>query len=245
MSTSSALLRGAFLSLVIATFSNVHLDAQVRSARRAQARSTNQSLPCNDASDNCFFHHTGFFVGQGQTTDVAGNSAMMVATLPFQTQPAIGQKIMWGNNIRAVTLGERGDEPCFVQVQGTESMEEWEDCGGGGPRSTRVASIDGPQALVGIRVCNNNRSGVRGQLVKGIELRWVKRPHEGVYADRISQVDQADQPNCSQWRPWVHCPMGTAAQTLLVHHVRVGGRRGAVGFQSNYSSEMIVCRKTE
>lgn len=222
------------------------------------SRNTPISQMRSCAFDSCF-HHTMFLDVEPQLSDVAGRASDAPTRLPFETQPALNGVINWGNNIKRVKIRERSDEPCHIEVSGTQGDAIWSECGGS-PRSTRTAGIDGASALVGIMICNNKRNNVRGRLVKGVELEWAFRPHETRDEDKMLTRKKFQQLNCSRWRRWVRCPEQTAAQTLLVHHERIGGRDAIVGLQlecypvtpsclakndptwTNYGNPIVSCR---
>lgn len=205
---------------------------------RGQLRTSSNSV-CG--AEQCF-SHTGYLQDAGQASAVAGEVRPTTYRIPFTTQPSpYSSRDSWGNNVRGVSLGERGDEPCSLKVLGTTGTNAWDGCGGNGPRSELTVDIDGAWALVGLRICTNNRDDARGDLVKGIGLRWAKRPHEASPGKRITRTSQRGQPNCSKWGRWVSCPVGKAAQTLIVHHDAMGGRRAAVGLQLECHGVQPVC----
>lgn len=229
------------------------LQAQVRPDVTRQLRGVDQ--PCG--FDECF-HHTMFRDVAPELSPVAGRTSASRDRLSFQTQGSVNGVTTWGNNVRRLTIRERGDEPCHVELQGSQSNATWSECGGN-PGSTRSAGIDAAASLIGLKICNNGRSGERGRLVKGVELEWATRPHEINATRRILQTDVLTQPNCSRWRNWVHCPDATAAQTMIIHHESIGGRRAVVGLQlecypvvpnclpgddpgwANYSGPIVAC----
>jgi hypothetical protein len=216
---------GALLALLPILTVGTALDAQVRPDRSRQMRDP-QPL-CG--YDECF-HHTMFLDQAPQLSPVAGRTSASRDRLSFETQGAMNGVITWGNNVKRITIRERGDEPCHLELLGTEGLSTWSECGGS-LGSTRSAGVDGAFSLVGIKVCNNGRSGERGRLVKGLELEWAVRPHETLASDRVLRTERLMQPNCSRWRTWVHCPAASAAQTVIVHHESIGGRRAIVGLQ--------------
>ena len=199
------------------------------SAQDASWRPRNPSVPRPCAHDSCF-HHTMFLDVEPRLSGVAGRASESPVRLPFESQHPVNGVVHWGNNIKRVKIRERSDEPCHIEVSGTQGDAVWSECGGK-PKSTRTAGVHGENALVGIKICNNGRNDERGRLVKGVDLEWAFRPHETSDEDRMITTDRLRQPNCSKWRPWVRCPDQTAAQTLLVHHERIGGRDAIVGLQ--------------
>jgi hypothetical protein len=200
-------------------------EAQVRADPTRQLRGYEGSC----GHPECF-HHTMYLDVAPQLSAVAGRSSSTRHRLPFQTQGPSNGVTRQGNDILRITIRERGDEPCYLQVTGTEGASIWNECGGN-PGSTRSAGLGRVHSLVGIKICNNGRSGPRGRLVKGVELEWAIRPHEAYATDQVQQREKLVQPNCSRWREWVRCPTASAAQTLVVHHEAIGGRRAIVGLQ--------------
>lgn len=255
MHARSSILRAGALSVLLAG-SGIVVEAQITGGNNRQMRSSLAS-PCGAA--RCL-HHIGYQDVGGHLSPVAGVSRPGPFRIPFTRGTPVFGTVSWGNDIARVELGERGDEPCAITVYGRNGTNRWEACGGGGPRSTRSAGFHGsPSPLIGIQICTNGRNNDRGLLIKGLKLKWSDRPHESAYADRAIFTDEVLQPNCSDWGQWVSCPVGMAAQTLVVHHQAIGGRRGAVGVQlecypvdpvcyqasdpiwATYSSELYPC----
>lgn len=212
------------LTLVLLAFASLLAQAQGTSWRPRTS-----GVPPLCAFQSCF-HHITFRHAEPQYSGVAGRATESPTRLPFGTQSSANGVTGWGNSIRRIRIRERSDEPCHIEVSGSQGNAVWSECGGR-PRSTRTAGVDGHNSLVGIMVCNNDRSDERGRLVKGLELEWAFRPHETRVEDRMLTRDRFQQPNCSRWRRWARCPAQTAAQTLLVHHERIGGREAIVGLQ--------------
>lgn len=201
------------------------LEAQVRRDLSRQLRVEERS-PCGRSS--CLHRIDLDRSAPPQRTGVSGHDMGQERLLSWSgslAQPA-------GSVVSRFELGERGDEPCMVAIRSPwHDNDEWDACGGNGPRTVKSAHPNSNQVLVGVQVCHNDRNDDRGRLVKGVRLEWAHHPGEVASARRGIHRDQIRQPNCRRWQPWVRCPVGTGAPSVVVHHIAIGGRRGAVGLQ--------------
>lgn len=216
------LLRPVTVLAVLALIAPSALDAQVRPDRSRQLRAAS---PCG--APECHYG-TRLLDEPPQTTAIAGVSGEASETLELPGAAPIG--FFSSNAIKRLELGERGDEPCFLSITTGDDTASWSRCGNDAS-TLKVASNDSPDVIIGLQICTNGRNGPRGRLVKGIRVRWARKPHETSASDQDRLEGQIRQPNCSDWGPWVQCPAGTASRGLVLHHDAVGGRRALVGLQ--------------
>jgi hypothetical protein len=188
--------------------------------------------------------HRTYYVDGGSTlSQVAGFATGSGFTLYRTVETTTsGDIYASGPHLTEIIVGERGDEPCYLRIQSDETgdVETWNACGVDGPRSRASVRWWPNDALVGIRVCTNNRDDDRGMLVKGVEVRVARRPHLSG-ADRMMVRESFARSNCRRWRSWVMCPAGTAATTLRGRHIPIGGRRGLVGLQLDCAPVEAAC----
>ena len=217
------------------------LDAQARAPSSRQAREVDPT-PCSTGPD-CV-HHLTYYVDGGSTlTEVAGFATGSGFTLHRTVETTTSWDIYAsGPHLSEIIVGERGDEPCYLRIRSDEvgDVETWNRCGVSGPSSRQSVRWRPDHALVGIRVCTNNRNDDRGMLVKGVEVRVARRPYLSGAA-RMMVRESFARPNCRQWRSWVMCPAGTAATMLRGRHIAIGGRRGLVGLQLDCAPVEAAC----
>lgn len=150
-----------------------------------------------------------------------------------------GQMVYYLDKPVSLILAEKGDEPCafWWKSEGSYNSygnassysENWISCSGSGSR--KVLSWGRANALTAMRICTNNKSNARGQLVKGIEVQLSRRetpngPLEVVDTKRIRRA------NCKKWSStWSRCTGDRAASGLKLYYKRIGGKDSITGFR--------------
>jgi hypothetical protein len=221
-----------------------HANAQVRAPAGAQARGA-ESPPCTTGS-NCRLHRLYYATGETTTTGASGFEEGINRRLGRSVDPVQSWEYLQSDPLlTSITVGERGDEPCYLRIESDDvgDHETWNGCGNAGPASRRTVEWWPHQGLVGIQVCTNNRDGDRGKLVKGVRVRVARRPHLSG-PDRMIETQQFARPNCRRWRSWRSCPGGSTAIDLVAHHMAIGGRRGIVGLRLVCAPVGAACFET-
>jgi len=158
---------------------------------------------------------------------VAGNHSTSRSSLPEQVP--LHEPL---RQLRSITFGESGDEPCYVATNDDSSpTQRWNQCG----HFRMGDNVISGGALQKIRVCFNNRSDERGELVKGVESMWLSSPFFG--AGSAPSMSRFARTHCQNWSEWVECPANSSAGGLVLHHKPIDGRESLVGLQlSCYTS---------
>lgn len=174
----------------------------------------------------------------GTLSATAGNNMGSSETLTIRTEGRY-------RGIAEITLGERGDEPCYFRILGGDRYQGrvgWNECGANGPRTEKVVGAPQRWDLVALRFCHNSQAnGQRRYLVKGVRATFARRPDMSATQDRLETVDELVQPNCRTWSQEVRCAPGTAAPEIILRHIAIGGRRGLVGARLNCVSVDSEC----
>lgn len=141
-----------------------------------------------------------------------------------------------------ITIGERSDEPCYLNwrtegdYHSSSPLHSLQDhtythqaCGGE-PRYKRI-NFSRANAVMALRVCTNGRPGLRGELVKGVQVQLGRRETpDGPLV--VHTTVEMKQPNCENWSStWSRCTNDMAGAALTVHDKPLGNKRVVVGLQ--------------
>lgn len=176
--------------------------------------------------------------GELSAGSLTGKASMSSVTFGKRAR-GTGELVYYLDKPVSLTLGEKGDEPCafWWKSQGSYNSygeasnysEDWIACGGS--RSKKVLSWGRENALTAIRVCTNNKTNARGQLVKGIQVQLSRRETP---TGPLEVVDTREikQPNCKKWSSnWSRCTGNMAASGITLYYKRIGGKDSITGFR--------------